>query len=89
MPQKKSKFSYDGPVTTFGKLIAERWAATTWAPTEKRALANLSYRFKTEYNLSPGTRIELLDECLSEKTAVDDSYHQITIDEYMESQNGL
>lgn len=83
MPHAKSKFKYDGPVYRCGKYICN-WTGITWAVSEAKALANLSYRFKTESKLLPGTKIDLDPDYLSEATAVDESfeqYHQMTIEE--------
>lgn len=83
MPQRKSKFKYDGPVYKCGKYICN-WKGITWAVSESKALANLSFRYKTLNNLVPGTKIELDPDYLSEATAVDESfeqYHQMTIEE--------
>ena len=82
----KSKYHYQGPVYRCGKYICD-WEGYTWAPTETKALANLSFRFKTESNLVPGTKIDLDPDYLSESTAiwdmdeVDDQYHQMTLQE--------
>ena len=53
------KYSYDGPVEEFGKCIAHRWTATTYAPSEKKARSNLAYQFKKEYDRIPSTPIKL------------------------------
>lgn len=65
----KSKFVYEGPVTSFGKLIANNWHGETWAVSEAKALSNLSYQFKTETNRVAGTRIELSADHLREASA--------------------
>lgn len=83
MPHAKSKFKYDGPVYRCGKYICN-WMGITWAVSEGKALANLSYRFKTENRMTPGTKIDLDPDYLSEATAVDEAfeqYHQMTIEE--------
>jgi len=69
MPNKKSKFVYDGPVTAFGQLLINKWHGETWAVSEAKALSNLSYQFKTETNRVPGTRIELSADHLREASA--------------------
>lgn len=84
MPTVKSKYKYSGPVYKFDKYVGD-WEATTWAVSSAKALANLSYRYKTENNLVPGTRILLDPDYLGDTTAIDDdvlvTYHQMTIDE--------
>lgn len=82
----KSKFHYAGPVYSFEHYIGE-WIGDTWAVSEAKAMANLSFRYKTANNLLPGTKIILDPDYLTETTAIDDSivepYHQITMEEYM------
>lgn len=53
------QYSYDGPVMEFGRCIANRWQATTSAPSEKKALSNLAYRFKKQNNKIPSAKITL------------------------------
>lgn len=83
MPQKKSKFHYRGPVYRNDKYICD-WEGDTWAPSDNKALSNLSYRYKTQNNLLPGSNIKLDADYLYEMSAVDDEgiYHQMTLEEY-------
>jgi hypothetical protein len=88
MPVKKSKYRYHGPVYGYGGKYIEDWDGETWAPSEAKALANLSFRYKTNRGLQPGTKINLDADCLFETTAIEDGdeiagYHQITLEEYM------
>lgn len=53
------KYVYDGPVLYFGKCIAHRWTATTYAPSEKKARSNLIFQFTKTINRLPATKIEL------------------------------
>ena len=53
------KYSYDGPVKEFDRCIAQRWCGTTYAVTEKKALANLSYQFKKEFGRAASAKITL------------------------------
>ena len=53
------QYTYDGPVVRFGKCIAHRWTASTYAPTERKARSNLEYRFKKDNNMIPSTQITL------------------------------
>lgn len=53
------EYHYDGPVEEFGKCIASRWTGTTYAPSEKKALSNLAYQFKQEYDRTPSAKITL------------------------------
>lgn len=53
------KYTYVGPVEEFGKCIAHRWEATTYAPSEAKARSNLIFQFKKSNNRLPTTKIEL------------------------------
>lgn len=53
------QYSYDGPVEEFGKCIAHRWSATTYAPTAAKARSNLAYRFKKDHNRIASAKITL------------------------------
>lgn len=48
------QYLYDGPVMEF-----YRWVASTYAPSEKKARSNLTYRYKKQSNRVAGTRISL------------------------------
>lgn len=86
MPQAKSKYKYDGPVYKFGKY-AGCWDGITWAVSDAKALANLSYRYKSENGLGAGAAVKLDPDYLYEVTAVEEDmetmeqYHQITLEE--------
>jgi len=43
-----NKYTYDGPVMNFNTCIAQKWEASTYASSERKAKSNLSYRFKKE-----------------------------------------
>ena len=58
MSQKK-QYSYDGPVMEFDRCIAHRYKASTYAPSEAKARANLAYRFKQETGRIARTQIKL------------------------------
>lgn len=53
------QYLYDGPVMEFDRCIVHRWVASTYAPTEKKARSNLTYRYKKQSNRVAGTRISL------------------------------
>ena len=59
MREEYFKYSYDGPVLEFGKVIAVRWVSSTTAPSEKKARSNLTYQFKKQYNRAPNAKIAL------------------------------
>ena len=52
-------YIYDGPVLEFGKVIADRWVAKTYAPGEGRARCNLAYQFKKQHNRVASAKITL------------------------------
>lgn len=53
------QYSYDGPVMEFDRCIAHRYKASTYAPSEAKARANLAYRFKQETGRIARTQIKL------------------------------
>ena len=54
------KYTYDGPVMFFDKLVADHWKGETMAPSEQKARSNLSYQAKKQLNLIAGTNVKLL-----------------------------
>ena len=87
MVQKKSKYHYDGPVYYCNNYVGN-WSGDTWAISDRKALSNLSFRYKTEHKLVAGTLIKLDADFLSESTAIDSNddegvYHQMTIEEWI------
>ena len=52
-------YRYDGPVTSFDKVIMERWSGYTAGVSEQKAKNNLIYRFKMTHGYSPSSKIEL------------------------------
>lgn len=71
---KKSKYYYEGPVKQFGSIISKKWSGVTWAPSEAKALANLSYQYKKEHKMNAGTKIELNEDYILELSAIEDDY---------------
>ena len=55
----KHLYSYFGPVTSFGKVIQNKWIASTYAVSSEQAKNNLRYRFKQENGKVVGSKIEL------------------------------
>ena len=53
------KYIYEGPVFEFGRCIADRWKSETLAPSKSKALSNLIFQFKKQYNKSPSCKISL------------------------------
>lgn len=54
-----NKYSYEGPVLRFGVPVTNSWSGSTYAPTERKAISNLAYRFKKANNLEPRSNITL------------------------------
>lgn len=52
-------YSYDGPVLEFGRCVADRWTASTYAVSEKKALSNLAYQYKKRNNRAANVPISL------------------------------
>lgn len=55
----KHEYTYSGPVMQFGTCIDRNWKAATWADSEKKAMSNLSFRYKRDHNMARNTKIEL------------------------------
>ena len=53
------KYLYCGPVKEFDRVISNKWEGETYAPSEKKARSNLSYRYKKEYGKSSNAKITL------------------------------
>lgn len=53
------KYFYDGPVYMFNVCIHRKWVAETAAPSEAKARANLTFRFKKEYDKAATAKITL------------------------------
>lgn len=53
------QYSYDGPVMEFNRCIANHYKASTYAPSESKARANLAYRFKQDTGRVPTAQIKL------------------------------
>jgi hypothetical protein len=53
------QYSYDGPVMEFDRCVANRWKASTYAVSEKKARSNLTYQYKKRHNKLPNTKITI------------------------------
>ena len=69
----KYRYIYSGPVMVFDKLVTDSFIGETVAISAKKALSNMSFRFKEQCNLSPNTRVKLFEKYLKKMEAVDDS----------------
>lgn len=57
-----ARYFYDGPVSIFDRCVADHWKGETVADSPKKAKSNLTYQFKKQNNLHPGTKVFLLGE---------------------------
>lgn len=57
--QELKRYSYTGPVCEFDRCVASVWTAETVAPSEKKALSNLAFRFKRDTNRVSTSKISL------------------------------
>ena len=57
--QEYHKYTYDGPVMEFDRLIADRWKGETMATSSKKARSNLIYQFKKNNSRIVGAKISL------------------------------
>lgn len=57
--QPYHEYTYDGPVMVFERCVYDRWIATTKAPSESKARANLAYRYKSQYGLARNAKVYL------------------------------
>lgn len=54
-----NKYSYCGPVMEFDRCVADHWEGSTYAVSEKKARANLIFRYKQENYLMPNAKVSL------------------------------
>ena len=53
------KYVYEGAVYAFDSLVVMRWKASTWAISEAKAISNLKFRFRNEFNYSRCTPLDM------------------------------
>lgn len=53
------KWSYQGPVLCFGKVINPKYNARTIATTKKKAIANLKDQYRRWYGLTKTYKLEI------------------------------
>lgn len=56
------KYTYDGPVLEFDRMVAIRWKGETVAPSAKKAKSNLAYQYKKQNNRLPNVKVTLPDD---------------------------
>lgn len=60
------KYTFSGAVLVFGRIATDDWSASTMAPTKRKAISNLKYRFKMQNNYIPETPITFEGEISEE-----------------------
>lgn len=53
------KYTYEGPVLEFDRVVSERWYGSTYAKTEQRARCNLTYQYKKQFGKTAASKITL------------------------------
>lgn len=66
--RERKLYTYQGAVTSFGKLLTNNFTASTVAVSRKKALNNIKAQYKQKYNLAITAKIELNESCLKEQT---------------------
>ena len=66
MSTQKKWYQYTGPVMENDICIARNWSVQTFATSPKKALNNLSFRFKRDNNRAPNAKIQLDPRYLKE-----------------------
>lgn len=66
------EYEYSGPVLKFGTCVESDWRSSTWAPSKKKALNNLTYRYKRDHDMVPSTKIELIGKLVEKGEANND-----------------
>lgn len=62
----KRRFIYRGPVTKFGRVVANDFSAVTFATTEAKALSNLRYQYNKAHGFMATAKAELNKKYLKE-----------------------
>lgn len=66
-------YVYDGSVLdNFGNILESKWHGETIAPSKKKAISNLKYRFRKEYDMQDFSKIYLDYKYLTKFTYVYD-----------------
>lgn len=59
MSKELIMYDYNGPVLSWGTVIASHWEASTMASSKEKALNNLAYRYKVQNGFTRDYKIEL------------------------------
>ena len=63
-------YLYEGPVTSFGEVVARKWRASTYAMSDRKAKSNLAYKYRKQRGLLATSKIELPGEIIMAKEDV-------------------
>lgn len=59
MTTTKKLYEFVGDIFEFDELVERNWKAQTYAVNPKKALSNLTFRWKRDNNRSRNSRVEL------------------------------
>lgn len=62
MAATKKCYEFVGDIFEFDELIERNWKAQTYAINPKKALSNLTFRWKCDNNRSKSSRVELIGD---------------------------
>lgn len=60
------RYSYNGPVCEFGKLVQNRWSGETIAVSESKARSNLIFQWKKKNNRATNSKVTLPGKIIME-----------------------
>lgn len=59
---ERKLYQYEGVVKSFDEIVSQSWYGYTYAASEKKARANLTYQYKCEHGLARDAKITLTGE---------------------------
>lgn len=62
MTKEKKTFIFVGAVVCDGAAVERGYKAETWAVSAKKAVANLTHRYRTEHDISKAKKLELVGD---------------------------
>lgn len=62
MTTTKKCYEFVGDIFEFDELVERNWKAQTYAINPKKALSNLTFRWKHDNNRSKSSRVELIGD---------------------------
>ncbi len=61
-----NRYSYNGPVKEFDRIISLGWSGETFAKSEKKARNNLAFQYKRSHGRSASSKISLPGKLVKE-----------------------